>query len=447
MAAKLRVYELVPVLEKMVEESSKHKIACIECWEDNLYVGTQSGFVVHYLLEQGESPTGKLTCRTCKQSQICLQKDKPINKIMVVPSQKKLLVQFNSCVSVLHMETLQLVEDKHAVVKGILMFCRDEGVDISAQTFNITAAKKKGIYQYEFFRTLIAQKGSVSLEDAEYRDVAAMSRDGNTLCLAQRKMYNIVDLERGEVTPLFPYDQQTHPLIKFIGPNEFLVTMSHDAETLGMFVTGSGTTVRPPVQFSARPIEAACAYPYLLTLSSQSIAVHSLLDQRAKQDVPFPNGKILCATGGQIIVAGDNRISLLAPISFQQQIDELLLDFRVSEALTLAEVTFSSSNVDLDADEFERQREGMLALQRRAGLTYLKMNRFADGFDLLAASNTDPREVCAVALVWVLTVVVSNMYVRGTSDIYSLCESDLLIAGYATHWLSARVRMSGVAHV
>ena len=40
--------------------------------------------------------------------------------------------------------------------------------------------------------------------------------------------------------------------------------------------------------------------------------------------------------------------------------------------------------------------QGMLALQRRAGLTYLKMNRFADGFDLLAASNTDPREMIAL---------------------------------------------------
>lgn len=72
------------------------------------------------------------------------------------------------------------------------------------------------------------------------------------------------------------------------------------------------------------------------------------------------------------------------------------MEERVEEALQLADVQFSSMNVDLDADEFAKQREGMLALQRRAGLTYLKMNRFADGFDLLAATNTDPREMISL---------------------------------------------------
>lgn len=47
-------------------------------------------YVVHYLLEQGESPSGKLTCRTAKQGQthVCQTgKDRRIEKLMVRATQ------------------------------------------------------------------------------------------------------------------------------------------------------------------------------------------------------------------------------------------------------------------------------------------------------------------------------------------------------------------------
>lgn len=166
---------------------------------------------------------------------------------------------------------------------------------------------------------------------------------------------------------------------------------------MGMFVNGHASSTRQQVEFPFRPIAAACGYPYLVAMGENGeVTVHSLLDQKEKQRLFFRDGKILCDTGGRFILASDNKISLLAPVSFQQQIDELLMEERVEEALQLADVQYNQVNVDLDADEFARQREGMLALQRRAGLTYLKVNRFADGFDLLAASNTDPREMIAL---------------------------------------------------
>jgi hypothetical protein len=48
--------------------------------------------------------------------------------------------------------------------------------------------------------------------------------------------------------------------------------------------------------------------------------VHSLLDQKEKQRLFFRGGRILCDTGGRFILASDNKISLLAPVSFQQQV-------------------------------------------------------------------------------------------------------------------------------
>eukprot|EP00040_Diaphanoeca_grandis_P040391 m.261755 g.261755 ORF g.261755 m.261755 type:complete len:903 (+) comp43078_c0_seq1:282-2990(+) len=399
----LRAFQLVEVLGKMVPPADvpRHKIEAVDCWGNDLYVGTLSGIVVHYLLEHGESPTGKVTCRTMQKGKLSLpapQKDKKIECLMVIPSQRKLLVLAGGCVSVLSMDD---VKERAGPIKNIQQICRDDGVEINTRVVNITATRKKllGIFHYEFFGSLNPQKGTRDLEEEKHREVVCMARDGNSLCVAQRNQYNIINLVDGEVNEVFPFTDDTMPLIKYVGSNEFLLinTFGDDSTTMGMFINGTGTPVRPPVRWPFRPKAAALNHPYLVIMGEEgSIVVHSLLDQKEKQVINYPDGKLLCDSSGKIIVAGDNRISLLVPVSFTSQIDELLGEERVEEALELAEVTFSSSNLDLDAEEFQRQREDMLALQRRAGLTYLKMNRFADGFDLLAASNTDPREMIAI---------------------------------------------------
>mmetsp|Transcript_25377 Transcript_25377/g.76453 ORF Transcript_25377/g.76453 Transcript_25377/m.76453 type:complete len:901 (+) Transcript_25377:89-2791(+) len=407
-AGRLSCYQIVPILEKMVEESSKHKITAIECWEENLYVGTTTGYVVRYLLEQGESPTGKLTCRTAKQGQthVCQSgRDRKIEKLMAVPAHRKLLAMYNGSVAVLDMNSLRTVDDKYAVTKSVFELCRDAAADIRSHNFNITAARKKGLYQFEVNNIMSPQKGARDLEDDRFRDVVSMARDGNTCCIAQRGpsvggkgVYSVVNLRSGDATSLFEFPDKTIPLVKYVSHNEFLLVQSLEGTpTMGMFVNGLASSTRQQVEFPFRPIAAACGYPYLVALGENGeVTVHSLLDQKEKQRLFFRDGRILCDTGGRFILASDNRISLLAPVSFQQQIDELLMEHRVEEALQLADVQYNHINVDLDADEFARQREGMLALQRRAGLTYLKMNRFADGFDLLAASNADPREMIAL---------------------------------------------------
>lgn len=109
------------------------------------------------------------------------------------------------------------------------------------------------------------------------------------------------------------------------------------------------------------------------------------------------------------------------------QIDELVSLGRIAEALNLAQVngsqkfkpylteeykvTFGSPNLDMDPDELDKQRQvcqnffngrivlkhaceqKLLAIQRRAGLAYMTQCHFSEGLELLAATNTDPREV------------------------------------------------------
>lgn len=106
-------------------------------------------------------------------------------------------------------------------------------------------------------------------------------------------------------------------------------------------------------------------------------------------------GIILNDTSQRIFIATNNKISLIANLSFETQIDELLLAGRVAEAIELAQVTFTPDGA-LDAAELNKQQQLMQRVQRRAGLAYLQAGQFGDGLDLLAATDTDPREVIAM---------------------------------------------------
>lgn len=412
----LRVFQLVPVLEKVVDSKdiSKHRIESLDCWQDDLYVGTKSGIVVHYLLVHGESPTGKVTCQTIQKGKVSLaggRKDCRIEQLMVVPAERKLLVVSGGLVTILDMDDVTVTSK--AKERDFRLLCRDEAHDLAGRNTSLSVVKKKdrGIYPYEFFGGALAPlRGSKirDLEDDRFRGVISMARDGNKVCVVQEtpsktKLVAMINLIHGSVNTVWEADVPVAPLVRRLGPNEFVFTQSFDdgaseTTTLGTVITSEGVpSGKNPIQMNFVPLAAACTHPYVLMLGNNgTIVVHSLLDQKEKQTIHFPDGKFLCDTGGKVIVAGANSIYLLDQVSFQSQIDDLLKEHRVTEALNLAEVTFSTSRIDLDAEEFQRQREGMLALQRRAGLTYLTMGRFADGFDLLAASNTDPREMIAL---------------------------------------------------
>ena len=125
------------------------------------------------------------------------------------------------------MASLRLVEDRYAVTKNVYALCRDSSASIDSHRFRVTAARRRGLYQYEVQNIMSPQKGSRDLEDDRLRDVVSMARDGNTLCMAQRGpavggrgVYSIIDLKSGDVTSIFDFPEETIPLVKCISRNE-----------------------------------------------------------------------------------------------------------------------------------------------------------------------------------------------------------------------------------
>eukprot|EP00039_Didymoeca_costata_P027017 m.17221 g.17221 ORF g.17221 m.17221 type:complete len:869 (-) comp5949_c0_seq1:1100-3706(-) len=405
--ASMHVFEIAPVIERLVEgkNATKTKVTALECWEDLLFVGTSDGFLVRYRLEHGESPTGKVMCQTCLEVNKKLGIMKPILQILPVPAEGQVLILCDGRVFLLDMETLEIVEkDKRKNLTGVNKICRDSGSDLSTYggcRFSMSRPKK-GIYHFKVSEgALLQDKEFRELEGDKYRDVISLARDGSYICFAQKTSYSIVNCNNMTPIKLSDFKPPTVGLVTRVSKNEFLLNYWTEGATTGMFVNQAGHPGRPPIQWSFRPTSIAGNYPYIVSLSQEYgeqgiVTVHSILDQQKKQDLRFPEGNFLSSASGKIFIASDLKISMVAQVSFDRQIDELVSLGRIAEALNLAQVTFGSPNLDMDPDELDKQRQKLLAIQRRAGLAYMTQCHFSEGLELLAATNTDPREIISL---------------------------------------------------
>jgi hypothetical protein len=120
---------------------------------------------------------------------------------------------------------------------------------------------------------------------------------GPIACVANAERYDLMDLERGEQTPLFPISQNPGvsedgtstgptlpPLIVSVGENDFLVTTGTRLEdpAIGMFVDINGEAVRGTLMFSTYPRSMGTSRLFLLFLANESHHLSALVCCNAK---------------------------------------------------------------------------------------------------------------------------------------------------------------------
>jgi len=100
---------------------------------------------------------------------------------------------------------------------------------------------------------------------------------GPIACVANSEKYDLMDLEKGEQTPLFPINQSPEvsedgtpigptlpPLMVSVGEDDFLVTTGTRLEdpAIGMFVDLNGDPVRGTLMFSTYPRSMGINYVF-----------------------------------------------------------------------------------------------------------------------------------------------------------------------------------------
>ncbi|XP_070566294.1 transforming growth factor-beta receptor-associated protein 1-like isoform X2 [Ptychodera flava] len=380
----IKAFELVPAIERLqlMGEKAKTAIECIECCGKNLYIGSSDCFVMHFLLEEKTQHNGKVTVTSKKQSHKYLAVRKPIVQLKAASALTRILVLCDNTLALLHMFNLEPIMSG-AKIKGVTSFCVNENPTTS-NPFSIqvcVATKKKALHLYTVTEDKMIAHKEISTSDIP----VTMDIDSHFICVAESTQYVMINFESNEPTDLFPYDaEQTNPMVKRISQGEFLLS---GPSALGMFVTSEGVSQRPPLQWSSNVMATGFTFPYVCALDDEFITVHSILDQQQKQTISFQGGKIMNNFEGKVYVASTKEVYMLIPVPVDKQIQELLNDKRVEEALTLAK---NAKKAGMSREKFQKI---FYRIQQQAGFIELSQYHFKEAAELFKAGRLDVREL------------------------------------------------------
>lgn len=388
-----KAFEITPVIERIVTTSADRPktVECIDCAAQNLYIGTSDCFVLNYVIDEGVSPLGKTTFQSRLQACKHLGMKKPVQQVLTAPAINRLLVLCDGGILMFSMFGLEFLatgfKDRF---KGVTAMCRNDNpnmFDPFAVEVCIALSKKKAIHILSVTEDKIIPLKEIPLPEPPLH----MAVDGGAVCvaLANQYRYCMVNILSGKVQELFHYEAAvTKGFVMGVGMEEFL--LNGPTDVMGMFVTSEGTSQRAPLSWSERLLALGYSFPYAIALGPNSISVHSIIgqDQKSqKQSLVFKGGRILLNYDNQVFVCSPREVYCLVQLPFRKQVQMLLNEKRVSEALQLARVAMETMSGP------QRDEKLLKRTQQQAGFIYMAEGYFTEAASLMREGGLDPREL------------------------------------------------------
>ncbi|CAI9729846.1 growth factor-beta receptor-associated 1-like [Octopus vulgaris] len=414
----VKAFELVSALEriKLMSDKAKTQIECIEVCGKNLYIGTSDCFIIHYILQESTaSSSGKVLFSSEKQQHKYLGVKKPIAQLKAASALNRILVLCDNVLTLLNMFNLEPITSG-AKVKGVTSFCLNENPTCS-NPFSVeicVSLKKKQVQVYTVTEDRIMHVKDVSLND----QVTTLGLDGCHICAAMTNQYCMINYKTGDIQDLFPYNNEhTKAIVKRIGKGDFLLG---GPSSLGMFVTSDGISQRPPLQWSHDLVSVGYVHPYIVALNSEFITVHSILDQQQKQAIPFQGGCLLGDFDGRIFVSSSKEIYALVPVAWEKQIQALLADKRVTEALDLAK---NSNRTGVSKEKFLKM---LSRIQQQAAFIEFSLGHFSEAHELFRSGGVDVKELISL---YPRMLMSSCQFTRSVPPLHDIADVNQLTKG------------------
>ncbi|XP_026989205.1 transforming growth factor-beta receptor-associated protein 1 homolog [Tachysurus fulvidraco] len=414
----VKAFELVPAVdrEQLAGEKKHVGVECIECCGQHLYVGTNDGFIHHFLLEEHTTAKGFLSFSSQKLLHKQLGLKKPPSVLKAASALERLIVLCDGVILLVDMVTLEPVASGGTKLKGVTVFCVNEN-PVRAEPFCVEMAVASVRRRAVHICTVHEDRVQILKEVATPDQPCDLSVDGYFLCLALPTRYVILNYSSGASQDLFPYDSEDRkPIVKRIGREEFLLAAPGG---LGMFANAEGISQRAPVKWSENVIGAAVCFPYVVALDDGFITVHSMLDQQLKQTVSFREGHILQDFEGKVLLASTKAVFVLVPLPLERQIQDLLAGHRVEEALTLTE----GAQRNIPKDKFQILHRRIL---QQAGFIQFGQLQFAEAKEHFRKGQLDVRELISLCP---LLLPASSSFTRCHPPLHEFADLNHLAQG------------------
>jgi len=381
------VFELEPVVEPSALPPGV-KVATMELVEKTLYIGSNEGSIIKYVFGE-DNMHSALSIHREKSRE--LGPKAPVTFLRSASALDRLLAVCDSTLMVLNASDLSSLplSGSHKM-RGIQACCINENPLIDDPfAVQMCLGKKKQIAVIN----INEEQMSVDKIRECQEPVRLVSMDGIFVCAALTNYYVIINVATGVTQDLFPYEPETRPIIARVSKEEFLLNAPGD---LGMCITTEGmSSTTPPFQWIKPVSKFIFCHPHIITLTTNNdaIMIYSILDQKHKQTLTFNGSSAIGNFDGKLLVASTSSVYGLKPVSIQIQIEYLLDNERIDEALELAE----NASYRITGDGQSDGLEAVLNKARiKAGFISLRAFELRRAQELFVRGRVDPREIISL---------------------------------------------------
>lgn len=299
-------YKLVNlyIQEPMLDEEAK--ITTIESWENNIYIGTSRGQIIHYYKIDDTQGYIQISKQWIHQS-----KRNPIRKLLILSEIGKVCVLYGkqlTCLSLPELSPANIGKVKDINDIGFNwsdLILHDNKLDnkfVKKHSFNdegycqLIAFTSSSIRILRIFKDSIRLHKDIPFEDGILRGV----QNGSFVPIAvKNNQYDLIDIGDSKMIPLFPIftnDQLAiEPQMAVLNDAEFLLVSGGqhaNDQSMGMCINTKGDITRTTLSWDEYPHDLIIDFPYVIAVCGEKrrrVCIHSLHDLKevAQIDVPF----------------------------------------------------------------------------------------------------------------------------------------------------------------
>jgi len=389
-------FELLPFARGL----STRAPTAFEASPSHAYVGTYEGALLVFAYSIDHE--GLFTCKLERQLAVC--QEAPVERVEVVAAFSAVLVQGGGQLHVVHAPSLQVrarIPADTAAAAGateatlhalgelmgmagdrgrVLSFCVGPGAD----RFRVCCQLRGALHFYD----LSGARGASGLAPYASRPLAdahqgpLMAWPGRRLFIAGPHGYSV---HEAPAAPSAATPQQPQSLFSLDGGRPAMLALPSEvllvAGIVGVFVDHTGVTTRSSIAWAKPPRALAYCKPFIVALQEDQIEVHNAFDQRLVQRLPCTQRYHTMARSGELpLLAAHNVLYALRPVPLEAQLEPLLAEGRIEDAVVMASTAWNDS-------------EAVARLQRfygRAGAAALAQGRWDLAVPMLSNSSASP---------------------------------------------------------
>jgi len=309
---------------------TEERTTCIACSDDSLYVGTAQGNLRQFSIRWSGGPED--TAATASpHGAVQLSPKRPIEQLCA--SRDHVYALADGVLSALP-SAVQAAAGA-ALCRDAKAICLHTGADEVCVSF------KKKIILYTFHGRSFEQKNEFPIAEA----ASALVWHGSWICAGFRREYSLYSDTAGVPREIYRFDGgRVVPQIAVAPNNELLFLID---ENVGHFFSLNTKQPSPKnrVLWPRKVVSLSVVGNYIVgSTGAGQVDTFSVRDpQKNYQTLTVEGATVgICdAGGGRVLVATDGAVSCLTPVPFERQVQKLLAQQRISDALDLFNVSFS----------------------------------------------------------------------------------------------------------